>query len=69
MVTSFDYRYQNAVREVILYSVIFFCEESLVCDINLHNKDYSEMHSGSCSQKTSSCKCHISINSLIENTN
>ena len=44
----------------LLYSVIFFfCEESLVRDTNLHNKDCSEMHSGSCSQMTSSCKCAI----------
>ena len=38
-----------------------FCEESLVRDTNLHNKDCSEMHSGSCSQMTSSCKCPISL--------
>ena len=35
--------------------IFFFCEESLVRDIN-DNKDCSEMHSGSCSQMTSSCK-------------
>ena len=29
-------------------------------DTNLHNKDCSEMHSGSCSQMTSSCKWPIS---------
>ena len=28
-------------------------------DTNLHNKDFSEMHSGSCNQMTSSCKCAI----------
>ena len=33
----------------------FFCEESLVRDTNLHNKDCSEMHSGRCSQMASSC--------------
>ena len=37
----------------------FFCEESLAHDTNLHCKDCSEMHSGSCSQMTSSCKCSI----------
>ena len=36
-----------------------FCEESLVRDTNLHYQDCSEMHSGSCSQITSSCKCPI----------
>ena len=41
----------------LLYSVFFFCEESLVRDTNLHNKDCSEMHSGSCSQMTSSWIC------------
>ena len=30
----------------------FFCEESLVRDTNLHNKDCSEMPSGRCSQMT-----------------
>ena len=35
----------------------FFCEESLVRDTNLYNKDCNEMHSGS--QMTSSCKCSI----------
>ena len=29
----------------------FFCEESLVRDTNLHNKDCNKMHSGSCSQR------------------
>ena len=43
----------------VLYSVFFFCEESLVRDTNLHYKDYSEMHSGSCSQMTSSCQCPL----------
>ena len=38
----------------------FFCEDSLVRDTNLHNKDCSEMHSGSWSQMTSSCRCPIS---------
>ena len=39
----------------------FFCEESLVRDTNLHNKDCSEMHSGCCSQMTSPCKCSICV--------
>ena len=43
----------------------FFCEESLVRDTNLHNKDCSEMHSGSCSQMTSSCKCPIAVTALL----
>ena len=37
----------------------FFCEESLVRDTNLHYKDYREMHSGTCSQMTSSYSCPI----------
>ena len=44
----------------LLYSVFCCCrEESLVRDTNLHYKDCSEMHSGSCSQMTSSCRCHV----------
>ena len=50
MMMSFDYKYQNALRQAIVFSIFFFCEESLVCDTNLHNKDCSEIHSGSCSQ-------------------
>ena len=38
---------------------IFFSEESLVHETNLHYKGCSEMHSGSCSQMTSSCRCPI----------
>ena len=38
---------------------LFFCEELLMCDTNLHYKDCSKMHSGSCSQMKSSCKCPI----------
>ena len=53
MMASFDYNYQNSLREAIVFSIFFFSEESLVRDTNLHNKDYSEMHSGS--QMTSSC--------------
>ena len=47
-----------------------FCEGSLVRDTNLHYKDCSEMHSGSCNQMTSSCKCTISnpIHWHIRNT-
>ena len=37
MMTSFDYKNQNALRQAIVF-VIFFCEESLVRDTNLHNK-------------------------------
>ena len=36
----------------------FFCEESLVRDTSLHHKHH-EMHSGSCSQMTTSCKSPI----------
>ena len=46
----------------------FFCEESLVRDTNLKNKDYSEMHSGSCSQMTSSmqiCSVKTYLGSLL----
>ena len=50
--TSFDYNYQNALRQAIVFSKIV-CEELLVRDTNLHNKVCSEMHSGSC--MTSSC--------------
>ena len=49
-----------------MYSVFFFCEESLERDTNLHSKDCSKMHSGSCIQMTSSCKCPISLGNLSE---
>ena len=57
--TSFDDNYHNALRQAIVFSISFFCEESLVRDTNIHYKDISEMYSGSCSQMTSSCKCPI----------
>ena len=57
--TSFDYEYQNALRQAIVFGIFFFCEESLVRDTNLHDKGCSEMHSGSCSQIVSSYKCPI----------
>ena len=58
--TSFDYSYQNALRQAIVFSIFYlFCEESLVRDTNQHYKDCSEMHSGSCSQMTSSCQYPI----------
>ena len=47
MMTSFHYNYQNALGQAIVFR-FFFCEESLARDTNLHNKDSSEMHSGSC---------------------
>ena len=49
MMTSFDFNSQNALGQAIVFSMFFFCEESLVRD------KYSEMHSGSCSQMTSQC--------------
>ena len=48
--TSFDYKYQNALRQATVFVFFFFCKESLVRDTNLHYKDCSEMHSGSRSQ-------------------
>ena len=54
-------RWSLIIREVVaqggstLFSIFFFCEESLVRDTNQPYKDCSEMHSGSCSQMTSSC--------------
>ena len=43
--TSFNYNYQNALWQAIVFSI--FGEESLVRDTNQRNKDSSEMHSGS----------------------
>ena len=48
--TSFDYKYQNALRQAIVFSFFFFSEESLVRETNLHYRGCSEMHSGSFSQ-------------------
>ena len=59
MMTSFDYNSQNALGQAIVFSISFFCEESLVRDTDLHYKDCNEMHSGSFSQMTSSYKCPI----------
>ena len=42
MMASFDYKDQNALRQAIVFSFFFFCEESLVRDTNLQNKDCSE---------------------------
>ena len=35
--TSFDYNYQNALRQAIVFSVFFFCEESLVTQVYITN--------------------------------
>ena len=43
MMTSFD----RMLRQATVFGIFFFCEESLVRDTTLHNKDCSEMHSGS----------------------
>ena len=51
MMTSFDYNYQNALRQATVL-FLFFCEESLMRDTNLHYKDCGERHSGSWSQMT-----------------
>ena len=48
------WRHWTTTRQAIVFSI--FCEESLACDTN---PDCSEMHSGSCIQMTSSCKCTI----------
>ena len=45
MMMPFDYNYQNALRQAIVFSIFFLCEESLVRDTNSHYKDCSEMHS------------------------
>ena len=57
--TSFDYKFQNALWQAIVFSIIFFFEKLLVHGTNLHNKDYSKMHSGSCSQVMLSCRCAV----------
>ena len=36
MMTSFDYNYQNALRQAFVFSILFVCEESFVRDTNLH---------------------------------
>ena len=59
---SFDYNYQNALRQAIVFSIFFFCEESLAYDTNQLYKDRSEMHSGSCSQMMSTCIWSIGNN-------
>ena len=41
------------------FSIFFFCEESLVRDTIYITKVFSEMHSGSCSQVTASCRCPV----------
>ena len=51
MMTSFD---PNALRQGIVFRIFV---ENRSCVTNLPNKYCSEVHSGSCSQMTSSCKC------------
>ena len=53
MMISFDYNYQEIDLRQATVFIVFFCEELLMFDTNLHNKDCNEMHSGSCSQTTS----------------
>ena len=48
-------RIQKEFKRKLTYiyvQYLFFCEESLMRDTNLHNKDYSKTHSGSYSQMT-----------------
>ena len=52
MMTSFDYNYQNALRQAIVFSIFSFVKLLVRDTIHLHNKGCSEMHSGSCSQVT-----------------
>ena len=54
--TSFYYNYQNALRQAIVFSIFSFVKNRS-CVTQIYR--CSEMHSGSCSQKTSSCKCPI----------
>ena len=56
---SFDYNSQIALRQAFAVQYIFPLWRIVVRDTNLHNKDCCEMHSGICSQMTSSCKCPI----------
>ena len=53
MVTSFEYNYQNALRQIQYFIA------------RAGHKSCSEMHSGSFSQMTSSCKCPISFLLLL----
>ena len=57
MMTSFELPECFGTNYCIQY--FFFCKKSLVRDTNLHNKACSEMHSGTCSQMTSSCRCPL----------
>ena len=54
MMTSFDYKYQNALRQAIVFSVFSFVKNR-----SCVTQSCSEMHSGSCSQIMSSHKCPI----------
>ena len=65
MMTSFDYNYQNALREAIVFSIFSFVKNHS-CVTHLHDKDCSKMHSGSCNQMMSSCRCPISMYLFID---
>ena len=54
--TSFDYSYQNTMRQAIAFGICSFVNNRSYV-IHLHNKDCSETYSGSCSQMTPACKC------------
>ena len=56
LLLSFDYSYQNALRQAIVFSMFSFVK-SRSCVTRI--KDCSEMHSGSCSEMTPSYKCLI----------
>ena len=59
----FDYKCQNALGQAIVFSIFFFCVESLLRDTNLHNKDCREIYSGS--KMMPSCKCPIQRARLV----
>ena len=63
MMTSFDYKYQNALGQVIAFGIFSFVVKNCSCVT-----DCSEMHSGSCSQMTPSCKGPIYRCELINHS-
>ena len=56
MVTSFDYNYQNALRQAVVFSILSFVKNHS-CGTQICITKIAGNGSGSCSQITSSCKC------------
>ena len=56
MMISFQYKYQNALRQATVFGTFSFVKNRLCVTQICITKIAAKMHSGSCSQMTPSCK-------------